>query len=118
MKKLRLKVGPLPKITGLISSSVSWESQEFQVAGQHSLHQPQQLRATSQVLTVLAPVDPKNWSPQEMSASILADDARLRTKVMRPQAQEALSQVQARPEQILDSFRSRSKATGKSTRAT
>lgn len=76
MKKLRLKVGPLPKVTGLISSSVPWENQVFQVSGQHSLHQPQKLRATSeQVLTVLVPVDPKNWSSQEISASMLADDA-------------------------------------------
>lgn len=103
-----------PQVTGLISSSAPWETQVCQVMGQHPLVQPQKLRATSQLLTVLLPVDPKNWSPhQEISASILADNAQLRTKVTRVQAQEALSQGQARPEQILDSFSSRSNATGK-----
>ena len=78
---------------------------------QHSFHQPQMLRATSQVLTILLPVDLKSWSPQGISAPMLASEAQQKTKVTGPQAQEALSQVQAGPRQSLDSYRSRPKPT-------
>lgn len=111
VKKPKLRVGPLPKVTGLMSSSVPWETQVSSVTEQHSFHQPQKLRATSQVLTVLLPVDPKSWSPRGISAPVLADDAEQKTNVMGPQAQGTLSQAQAGPGQSSDSFRSRSKPT-------